>query len=115
VQGHWPDLFRTIALRAGGAAELGAEHADGSGSLSDANCGINGLNSTLDADWASSSAPRAMAPARIRRTTVGPATQPDPAELGVEMSQLEALICAILHTDPTYIPQRGVTPAIASS
>lgn len=50
-KGTSPTSFRTIAYCADGEGVLGAEYQDGSGSLSYANCQIDGLNSTLNADW----------------------------------------------------------------
>jgi hypothetical protein len=46
-QGTSPASYRTIAYCADGQAVLGAEYADGSGSLSYADCSSNDLNSTL--------------------------------------------------------------------
>ena len=51
-QGASPASFRTIAYCADGEAVLGVEYADGSGSLSYADCSATGgLNSTLGAGW----------------------------------------------------------------
>jgi hypothetical protein len=50
-KGTSPTSFRTIAYCADGKAVMGAEYADGSGSLSYADCTMQGLASTLDANW----------------------------------------------------------------
>jgi len=50
-KGTSPTSFRTIAYCADSEAVMGVEDADGSGSLSYADCTMDGLASTLDANW----------------------------------------------------------------
>jgi hypothetical protein len=50
-KGSSPTSFRDIAYCADGMAVLGIEYADGSGSLSYADCQIDGQNNTLAVNW----------------------------------------------------------------
>jgi hypothetical protein len=50
-QGTGPTSFRTVAYCTNGDAVIGVEYADGDAVLSYADCTMDGLNSTLDANW----------------------------------------------------------------